>query len=242
MNVQNKSPDYSAWHERKLKEYIGITVVINENILSNPSQKYKALCGKTGVVRSVYDNSIGVEIDGIPNRDSKYGYFYFKTIHLNIPTVEKENEMNTYNTNAYKGKFRVVTIQFLDNDKYEINYRLYDDGFEYKEGDMVVVKSAHHGWTIAKIKFIFDEDSSVTADENREIICPIDTSKFLERDQKAKEISKLKREMDKKVKELQGIALYEVMAQHSPELRDMLIQFKELTGVEASADKLQNET
>lgn len=65
------------------------------------------------------------------------------------------------------------------------------------------------------------------------------TSKFLERDQKAKEIVNLKREMDKKVKELQGVALYEMMAQHSPELRDMLIQFKELTGVEVSTDKFK---
>ena len=35
--------------------------------------------------------------------------------------------------------------------------------------------------------------------------------------------------MDEKVKELQGIALYELMAQNSPELREMLDKFTQLT-------------
>ena len=150
--------------------------------------------------------------------------------------------MNTYDSNAYKGKFRIALIQFLDGSKCEIHYRVYDDGFEYKEGDLVVVSPAHHDMTIARIKKIYDSDSYFSADANREVVCPIDISKYQERNNKAEEIVKLKREMDKKVKELQGVALYEVMAQHSPELRDMLTQFKELTGVEASTDKLQDET
>ena len=229
------------------EEYIGTEIIVNNKIMRRSSPTYKNLVNAFGIIRTVYENkgwlNFGVDIRDVSNSDSQYGYFYLYEDEFDLRSdFEKENEMNTYNTNAYKGKFRVATIQFLDNDNYEINYRLYDDGFEYKEGDIVVVKSAHHGWTIAKIKFIFDEDSSVTADENREIICPIDTSKFLERDKKAKEIVKLKKEMDKKVKELQGVALYEMMAQHSPELRDMLTQFKELTGVEASTDKSQDET
>jgi hypothetical protein len=54
-------------------------------------------------------------------------------------------------------------------------------------------------------------------------------SKYTEREKKAKEIAKLKKQMDDKVKELQGVALYELMAQNSPELREMLDKFTQLT-------------
>ena len=240
MNVQNNSP---------VDQYlIGVSIIINKNILSRSSGKYVALFGKTGIIRSVYKTNVGVEIPDKKNNDSLYGYFYLKRFEFDIQIDENKKEknmntnMNTYDSNAYKGKFRIALIQFLDGSKCEIHYRVYDDGFEYKEGDLVAVSPAHHDMTIAKIKKIYDSDSYFSADANREVVCPIDISKYQERNNKAEEIVKLKREMDKKVKELQGVALYEVMAQHSPELRDMLTQFKELTGVETSADKLQDET
>lgn len=240
MNVQNKSPVD--------QHLIGSTVTINEKVLNRKSKKYFNLYRSKGTIRSIYESNIAVEIYNVKNKDSTFGYFYLRFEELDIQTDDNEKEnnmnanMNTYDSNAYKGRFRIALIQFLDGAKYEVNYRVYDDGFEYKEGDLVVVSPAHHDMTIAKIKFLYDYDNILTHDENREIVCPIDISKYQERDKKAKEISKLRREMDKKVKELQGVALYELMAQHSPELRDMLTQFKELTGGVASADKLQNET
>jgi len=241
MCVQNKSPVN--------QDLIGTNIVINKNILNRKSKKYTALLGESGVIWSVYTTdrgvkNYGVEIRNIRNDASAFGFFYFKPEEFDIQTDENEKEnnmntnINTYDSNAYKGKFRIALIQFLDGTKYEVHYRVYDDGFEYKEGDLVVVKPAHHDMTIAKIKKIYDRDSCFSADANREIVCPIDISKYQERNNKAKEIVELKREMDKKVKELQGVALYEMMAQHSPELRDMLTQFKELTGVEASADEV----
>lgn len=38
----------------------------------------------------------------------------------------------------------------------------------------------------------------------------------------------LKKEMDKKVKELQGLALYRVIAENSPELKVMLSEYEKL--------------
>jgi hypothetical protein len=214
MNVQNKSPVD--------QNLIGLNVVINKTILSRSSRKYVALFGETGIIRSVYKTNVGVEIPNKKNNNSSYGYFYLKRFEFDIQIDENKKEnnmntnMNTYDSNAYKGRFRIAIIQFLDGSKYEVHYRVYDDGFEYKAGDLVVVKPAHHDMTIARIKFLYDYDNILNHDENREVVCPIDISKYQERDKKAKEISKLRREMDKKVKELQGVALYELMAQHSP--------------------------
>lgn len=52
--------------------------------------------------------------------------------------------------------------------------------------------------------------------------------KYNERKEKAQKISTLKGQMDKKVKELQGVALYELMAKDSPELKEMLDEYKQL--------------
>lgn len=237
MCVQNKSPVNEL--------VIGTNIIINENVLKRKSKKYIALFGKAAIIRSIYDSNIGVKVAYTTNKQSSYGYFYLTPDEFDLVTENKEVNMNTYNKNNYKGEFRIVTIQFLDNDNFEISYRLYEDGFEYKEGDLIVVKSAHHGWSIAKIKAIYDVDSNVlnlTADENREVICPIDASKFFERDKKAKELVKLKQEMDKKVKELQGVALYRLMAQNSPELKSMLDKYEQLLGHEMSVNEVINET
>lgn len=53
-------------------------------------------------------------------------------------------------------------------------------------------------------------------------------TKYNERKEKAQKISTLKGQMDKKVKELQGVALYELMAKDSPELKEMLDEYKQL--------------
>jgi hypothetical protein len=82
---------------------------------------------------------------------------------------------------------------------------------------------------VAKIIDCFDENSMNSCSSDTEIICPVRMEAYDKRNQKAKEIAKLKKQMDEKVKELQGIALYELMAQNSPELRELLDKFTQLT-------------
>lgn len=53
-------------------------------------------------------------------------------------------------------------------------------------------------------------------------------TKYNEIKEKTQKISTLKGQMDKKVKELQGVALYELMAKNSPELQEMLDEYKQL--------------
>ena len=74
-----------------------------------------------------------------------------------------------------------------------------------------------------EVNSVFNSDNS-----SREIICRIDMTKYNERKEKAQKISTLKGQMDKKVKELQGVALYGLMAKDSPELQEMLDEYKHL--------------
>lgn len=131
------------------------------------------------------------------------------------------------------GNYRVAKVRFLEgcNTHNTYNYALFDD--EIQLYDNCVVKSANHGFGIASIEEIIDNinDISVT-DSNgniREIVCKIDMSAFHKRIKDRQRVSQLKKEMDKKVKELQGLALYKMMAETSPELKTMLSEYEELT-------------
>lgn len=214
----------------------GTRVIIRDDI--NKYNGYPSIRGKNAIIKDAYYHNpceveYALKVDGVTNPNSNYGYFYLpeSCIYLENETIYLEKETIMSNINKYKGSFRVATISFLDNSSYEVNYRLYDDGFNYKEGDIVVAKSARHGLGIAKIKCIFDTNEELVCKENREIICPIDMTKYNEREEKAKEIAKLKEDMDKKAKELQGIALYEMMAEKSPELKEMLEKYKNLVNL-----------
>lgn len=212
---------------------IGTVVIITgHNNRTNP--EYDKIIGKKGIIKLfVNKNRIGLKVEGINNPISSFGYFYVPQNYIVIQNNEGEDNMSKIN--KYKGTYKIATIVFLDNNNGRVyNYRLYNDGVEYKEEDIVVVMSAHHGMGIARIKNIYEPDAhevnGILDDNNsdREIICRIDMTKYIERKQKAEKISNLKGQMDKKVKELQGVALYELMAQNCPELQEMLNEYKRL--------------
>ena len=210
-------------------EMVGSRVIISDKILSRKRYKYRELNGKKGVVESVWDDNIGVKIDGFSNDDSKTGVFYFKTDELIIDS-EEENNMANENYENYRGHYVVVKIHYIDaTTNAEIFARLYDDEMTYEVGGYVVAKSVNKCMRVAKIIDFFDENSINSCSADTEIICPIQMEAYNKRNQKVKEIKKLKAAMDEKVKELQGIALYKLMAQESPELKEMFEKFTELT-------------
>ena len=211
-------------------EMVGSRVIISDKILNRKTHKYRELNGKKGVVDSVWDDNIGVKIDGLTNTDSKQGIFYFKSNELIIDS-EEENNMANENYENYKGHYVVAKIHYIDDTaNTEIFARIYDsDGMFYEVGDYVVAKSVNKCMRVAKIIDCFDENSMNSCSSDTEIICPVRMEAYNYRNQKAKEIVKLKKQMDEKVKELQGIALYELMAQNSPELKEMLDKFTQLT-------------
>lgn len=199
--------------------------------------KYSDLTiGLCGIVRYALGDLYGVKIDNRYNHRSGSGLYYIDQSKLRL---SKENEQNNIynkgevNMNTIIGNYRVAKVRFLEgsNTYHTYNYALFDD--EIQLYDNCVVKSANHGFGIASIEEIIDniDDISVT-DSNgniREIVCKIDMSAFHKRIKDRQRVSQLKKEMDNKVKELQGLALYKMMAENSPELKAMLSEYEELT-------------
>ena len=119
-----------------------------------------------------------------------------------------------------------IGVKFDNNDK-EYSFLCYD---EVGVGDLVVVDT-QYGFKVVTVTSI-NPDIKIKAPmgDIKDVVCKVDTKAFYERKEKAERAKNLKKEMDKKVKELQTIAIYEMLAEKDPALSDMLREYKNITG------------
>ena len=175
--------------------------------------------GSTGVVRSEYNGSIAVVIDGINNPRSSYNCFYFTSRcikHIN----EKESTI-------MEGNYRIAQVSFLEgcNADKKYPYACYDLSMEV--GDICVVKSEHHGLGIVKIVEIGPKtEEKIT----REIVCKCDFSDYRTREQNRKRRAELIKLMHERAAELQEIALFQMLAEKDPNMQAILSEFQRLDG------------
>ena len=148
--------------------------------------------------------------------------------HVKNNTEQKEEKQMMI------GKYDVAKIRFLSgsNVNKTYYYALYADTM-CAIGDMVVVKPAHHDMALAILDDIIARNEAEqymldSCNEGREIVCKIDMTVYNNRKEKREMAAKLKVEMDKKVKEIQELTLFEMMATNSPELKEMLDTYKSL--------------
>lgn len=185
-------------------------------LITHNSNKYKnyALLGCIGTVRCAYTNNIAVEVDDCSNKNSSYGCFYFNASQLK--KLKKGDEK------IMEGNYMIAEVQFLEGSNTERTYRyaLYD--FNIGIGDICVVKSAHHGLGIARVKSI----SAKTDEEiTREIICKADFSDYEARVAIRKRKDELKRKMADRAAKLQELALYKMMAAEDADMAELMREF-----------------
>lgn len=188
---------------------------------SNYRGKY---AGYQGTIKRITGkSSIGVEFAGMPNKNSSYGLFWFKESDLEY--VKNKNIVNESEETKMLNGYKTVLIKFLEgtNTDKRYAYASYD---EVNEGDYVVVKTGHHGWGIAQVSEVLNEDCAV--EYGREIIAKFDPSAYFTRIEKIKRLSEIKKSMDAKVKELQHLAIYEALAKDNSEMKELLDEFKSL--------------
>lgn len=178
--------------------------------------------GKTGVVEGMCGSLVSVYIVGHGSLNYQPG-----SLKLN------NNNDNEGEDNMLMGKYTVCKIKFMEgsNTSKEYDCALYDNNLGV--GDYVVVKSANHGFGLAKITEIVSEDCVTQAmldycNAGREVVSGFDMSSYEARVEKRKIAKQLKADMNKKMKEMQELAMFEMMAEKNPELKEMLDKYKEL--------------
>lgn len=172
--------------------------------------------GDIGTVRNIYSNSIRVAIDDKVNTASQYGQFYFEPKQLEF-IDEKETIIMT-------GNYRVAEVQFLEgsNTNQKYNYACYD--LSVVEGDICVVKTAHHGFSIAKVTGFITSDEELT----REIVCKADFTDYNTRVEARKRIAELKDLMNTRAKQLQDVALFKMLAKEDADMAAMINEYDKL--------------
>ena len=138
---------------------------------------------------------------------------------------EENNITNKGDNEMIVGNYRVAMVKFVQgtNTTKEYAFALFE---EYLEVDDYVLCDTAHGYSVGKIVKIINKDEYEGAEVTKEIICFVDFSDFEQRKENREKAKKLKTEMDKKMKEMQEFALYEMMAEKNPELKEMFEQYK----------------
>lgn len=169
-------------------------MTIGDRVRVLPRASYNArFTGCVGVV--VYSTGlcadrVGVKLDGTNNPRSKYNAFWFALDEIAIIESEDNFMLNDYIT---------ANAQFLDgtNHNMQYSYALYDPTICVS--DIVVVKTGHHGFALAKVIEIAPE-SATAVQFGREIVSKVDFSAYTARQEKAKQLKELKQKMDAKVR------------------------------------------
>ena len=117
----------------------------------------------------------------------------------------------------------LIGVKFKENPK-QYMFKCYD---AVRIGDLVVVDT-RLGFNVATVTEIEPEHRNYPIGDLREVVQVVDMAPFNERKAKAEKLKELKKKMDQKVKELQDLAVYEMLAEKDPDLREMLNEFKTL--------------
>lgn len=180
--------------------------------------------GLTGTVRSNYNGSIAVNLDSMTNARSSYGCFYYKNNQLKKlgRGIIMEGDI------IMEGNYNIAHVKFLEgtNTNSIYHYALYD-GTEATVGDICVVKSAHHGFGLARIVDIQPKSNEAIT---REIVCKADFKAYEERVACRKRKAELTAEMKKRAAAVQEILIYKNLAASDPAMAELFSEYEKLVG------------
>lgn len=196
-------------------------------VVNNRSYKSVNYTGLLGTVRGNQYASYGkimVRLDDARNYRSATGCFYFKPYELAIvtddgDTIDILEENNMQNITNY---VNVARIQYLDNSTPSNHYYANFD-CTLAVGNLCVVKSLNHGLGLAKVVEIIEQNDIKTP---REIVARVDTQDYDYRVAARKDAAELKAKMQERAKQLQDIALYQMLAEKDPEMQDLLNRYQ----------------
>ena len=205
---------------------MGFQPGVRVRVIKQAKYKTDTLIGKTGVIDSVYGTSITVKLDGLRNSRSGRGVYYLTPSELEIVDEEfdketKENIM--HNVTNYLNIAKVKFVDGMSNNDRTYDYANYDA--HLKVDDLCVVKTAHHGFSLAKVVEIVERNDLET---QREIVSIVNTEAYDLRVATRAKVAELKTKMEERAKQLQDIALYQMLAKEDPAMKDLLNEFQML--------------
>ena len=188
--------------------------------------------GKTGTVMN-YSHRDGIDFV-IVKMDDPIGpivdAYSYKESSLELFESRKENETMNNTANIVPGNYEVALCTFPDsaNPEKQYAYALFDCCATI--GDLALVRSSNN-YGVVRIENILsmNEHESIGGHPvTNEIICKVDFSGVQRRVEQRKRKEELRKQMDKLVKENQELILYQALAEKSPEMAELLNEYKSL--------------
>lgn len=187
------------------------------------------LFGHTGTVQKYRNAEIVDVLMDYPNPFWDDIYFV-KESSLALIENRKENETMNNTVNVIPGNYEVALCTFPDsaNPEKQYAYALFD--FCATIGDLALVRSSNK-YGVVRIENILsmnEHESLGGHPVTNEIICKVDFSSIQRRGEQRKRKEELRKQMDKLVKENQELILYQALAEKSPEMAELLNEYKSL--------------
>ena len=193
-------------------------------VLRHDKYRGESLIGKLGTIKSSYGGSISVLIDGCINDRSAYGYYYFKINELK-KINNSADEIKEENMPKFTNYLNIVSVQTREGRhfycaNFDPNVHL-DDLVVFAriddQSDLAVA-------VVEKINNHCDSDTYF----NCEVVTKVDDSAYQDRLKSRAEAAKLKKQMEARAKQLQDIALYQMLAKDDPDMAALLEQYQNL--------------
>lgn len=221
------------------KDLIGKRVSIKHSTKSS----YLKHIGKVGIVTRTSGTTIGVSIDGTPNKDSIYDVFWFSRNELKILDDKEFNK----ETVEFK---HVAKVKLLDSYTDGYSFALYDEEYimlkalkdGYKDTLVVVNPRSKHNRVLGTIidictteEFFTKNNITITA----EVVGIVNMYGYKAREAEkvrqqelAKKKAAIEKELEAEINKRKSIEYYEAMAKEysdNPRLAELVAELKHLS-------------
>lgn len=157
--------------------------------------------------------TIGVFIDGQPNPRSQYGCYWFRPDELINMEESKMLLLKPY-------KMAKVDIEGF-GDQYVAHY---EESLEEGNGVVIVSDGRYRCGVVVSADI-----TNKSFDPTWQVVCKIDDDAYLDRCNRAERADQIKKELSRAAKEYHEIALFEMMAEKSPTIAELLKEYKEIS-------------
>lgn len=180
--------------------------------------------GRFGTVTTNwYGGSIGVTMDDIKNPRSKYGYFYFGKGELE-PVNVPNNKMEEKNMTKITNHLNVAYVTLCDGRDRPTVYGCANFDESLTDGYLCVFNS-YGVYRLGRVIEIKENDGTACF---HEIVARVDTLDYDNRITTRKAAEELKTKMEARAKQLQDIALYQMLAKDDPDMAALLQEYQSL--------------
>lgn len=204
------------------------TFEIGTRVRVNTTRLYHGydLNGSIGTVKTnSWNSSIAVKLDNVNNPRSDRGYYYFDVRELQPVITPDKNNMEEKTMTKITNYLNIATVEFIGANERVRSCANFEPCLD--KGDLCVVNCGG----LLKLGHVVDISDPTDAAFVDEIVTRVDTLEYDNRVLKRKHAAELKSKMEARAKQLQDIALYQMLAKDDPDMAALLQEYQSIDKV-----------